>query len=286
MVKSASNAIFENERKFLVIGDEWKHHVTSDTQILQGYLPASSVSAKILNTEEGAFLDISLKKKSWLVEAAKNRGMQIASQRIWITKEVAQQLLDTFGSHEEQQGRAADKLDLTKDDTFRIRFDKEGVKLAFKTPRIYKHGTIVRKEIECEVKDKIQAKYILEHYCDRIIEKHRFAVPHKDGQHKWEIDVFTDPELRGLVIAEIEMDDPSKQLSTPKWIGDDVTLDKRYSSRTLAALASTNLEINSEDPFTLPQKPKKNSWKAEVLTAIDKQHIKKSPRHKDPVFRS
>ena len=286
MGNAQSPSITENERKFLVIGDQWKKRVTSDTQILQGYIPASSVSAKILNTEEGAFLDISLKKKSWLVEAAKNRGMQIAVQRIRITKEVAQQLLDTFGSHEEQQGSIPHELDLTKDDTFRIRFDKEGVKLAFKTPRIYKHDTIVRKEIECEVGDKRQVKYILKHYCDRIIEKHRFVVPHKDGQHKWEIDVFTDPELRGLVIAEIEMDDPSKQLSKPKWIGNDVTLDKRYSSRALAALASTNLEIDSEDPFTLPRKPKEGSWKAEVLTAIDKQHIKKNPRHKDPVFRS
>jgi adenylate cyclase len=63
-----------------------------------------------------------------------------------------------------------------------------------------------------------------------LIEKTRYLVRHDD--HLWAVDVFGGINT-GLVIAEIELNDPEEQFSRPRWIGPEVTHDPRYRNSAL-----------------------------------------------------
>lgn len=63
-----------------------------------------------------------------------------------------------------------------------------------------------------------------------VIEKTRHLVPF-DG-HLWEVDVFRG-ENRGLVVAEIELNDPAQSFEKPPWVGREVTDDIRYYNTSL-----------------------------------------------------
>jgi adenylate cyclase len=52
------------------------------------------------------------------------------------------------------------------------------------------------------------------------------------GGHLWEVDVFRG-ENRGLVVAEIELDDPRQEFEKPPWLGPEVTDDVRYYNTSL-----------------------------------------------------
>jgi adenylate cyclase len=65
-----------------------------------------------------------------------------------------------------------------------------------------------------------------------IIEKVRHIVP--VGDHEWELDVFAG-DNEGLVMAEIELDDPDEPFVTPDWVGEEVSDDPRYFNVNLAA---------------------------------------------------
>lgn len=58
------------------------------------------------------------------------------------------------------------------------------------------------------------------------IEKTRFIIPAANGR-KWEVDEFHG-DNEGLVMAEIELGDPSEPFDKPDWLGEEVTGDKRY----------------------------------------------------------
>ena len=49
----------------------------------------------------------------------------------------------------------------------------------------------------------------------------------------WEVDEFHG-ENKGLIVAEIEMDDPETPLKIPPWIGKEVTHDARYYNSNLS----------------------------------------------------
>jgi len=53
------------------------------------------------------------------------------------------------------------------------------------------------------------------------------------GDLVWEIDVF-EGDNAGLVIAEIELDSTSRQIELPRWIGEEVTHDRRYYNAELS----------------------------------------------------
>ncbi|GHU77956.1 hypothetical protein FACS189414_5250 [Bacteroidia bacterium] len=53
------------------------------------------------------------------------------------------------------------------------------------------------------------------------------------GKHTWEIDVFHG-ENEGLVIAEIELAAEDETFELPAWIGEEVTLDRRYYNSALS----------------------------------------------------
>jgi CYTH domain-containing protein len=61
---------------------------------------------------------------------------------------------------------------------------------------------------------------------DRLLEKARYYVPH--AGLTWVIDVY-DGILKGVVIAEVELDRADRLLQLPDWIGKEITGDVRYT---------------------------------------------------------
>jgi adenylate cyclase len=67
----------------------------------------------------------------------------------------------------------------------------------------------------------------------RRIEKTRYRLPL--GEHVAELDVFAGT-LAGLVLVEVEFDSDAAmaRFEPPRWFGDDVTDDRRYTNAALA----------------------------------------------------
>lgn len=75
------------------------------------------------------------------------------------------------------------------------------------------------------------AMQMLELAGKRIIRKTRYIVPF--GSHIWEVDAFED-SLKGLVLAEIELEDRDAVFAVPDFIGEEVSDDPRYFNSSLA----------------------------------------------------
>ncbi|MCB1895633.1 MAG: CYTH domain-containing protein [Zoogloeaceae bacterium] len=76
------------------------------------------------------------------------------------------------------------------------------------------------------------AHAMLANHCDhRIVRKTRHAVV-AHGQC-FEVDVF-DGVHRGLVIAELELGHEHQAILRPHWLGEEVSLDRRYGNYSLA----------------------------------------------------
>jgi len=52
------------------------------------------------------------------------------------------------------------------------------------------------------------------------------------GDHLWEIDEFHGDNA-GLIVAEIELDDPDEPFERPEWLGEEVSQDRRYFNSNL-----------------------------------------------------
>jgi adenylate cyclase len=65
-----------------------------------------------------------------------------------------------------------------------------------------------------------------------LIEKRRHVVLHEG--HTWEVDDFLGANT-GLLVAEIELDDPAASFARPPWVGDEVTDDPRYLNSNLVS---------------------------------------------------
>jgi adenylate cyclase len=53
------------------------------------------------------------------------------------------------------------------------------------------------------------------------------------GDHRWEVDVFHE-YLEGLVLAELEVQRVGEAFLIPRWVGKDVSDDKRYTNKRLS----------------------------------------------------
>lgn len=113
-----------------------------------------------------------------------------------------------------------------EDRSVRIRLTNETT--ATLTIKIGKAMT--RDEFEYEIPIP-EAEELLGTAIGLVIEKTRHKVPFKG--FVWEIDVFRGAH-RGLVIAEVEMEDESDDPELPDWIGREVTGEHRYSNQALA----------------------------------------------------
>lgn len=63
------------------------------------------------------------------------------------------------------------------------------------------------------------------------IDKIRYRLPH--AGRTWEIDVFEGAN-RGLVLAEVELQDPNEPLDPPSWVAQEVSGDPRYLNTWLS----------------------------------------------------
>jgi len=94
-----------------------------------------------------------------------------------------------------------------------------------------KTNQATRKEFEYEIPLK-DAKELIKLCKKPIVEKTRFIVKHKGKI--WEIDEFSGAN-KGLIIAEIELENEAEKIKIPKWIGEEVTLDSKYYNSNLIA---------------------------------------------------
>ncbi|RFA24676.1 adenylate cyclase [Alkalilimnicola ehrlichii] len=77
----------------------------------------------------------------------------------------------------------------------------------------------------------VDAEEMLDLLCERpLIEKERFFVPY--GDHLWEVDVFAGDNA-GLVLAEVELQDPDEVFVRPPWVGEEVSEDPRFYNANL-----------------------------------------------------
>jgi len=86
--------------------------------------------------------------------------------------------------------------------------------------------------LEYEYKIPVEeADEMLSSLCERpLIEKKRCKIPYEGLV--WEVDEFSG-DNRGLILAEVELEDEGQAFETPNWIGEEVTSDPRYFNSNL-----------------------------------------------------
>jgi CYTH domain-containing protein len=111
--------------------------------------------------------------------------------------------------------------------TVRIRLMGQKAFLTIKGPT----RGISRPEMEYEVPVP-DAEYMLENLCgDRMISKVRYTLDYNGL--RWEIDEFHGRN-QGLILAEIELECENQPFEKPEWLGEEVSMDHRYSNSSLA----------------------------------------------------
>ena len=89
-------------------------------------------------------------------------------------------------------------------------------------------------EKEIEVTEAEQLLLLCE---DGVIDKMRYEIPF--GKHLYEVDVF-EGDNKGLIIAEIELEDENESFEKPIWLGAEVTGDDRYYNASLSVSSYKN----------------------------------------------
>jgi CYTH domain-containing protein len=83
-------------------------------------------------------------------------------------------------------------------------------------------------EYEIPLEDAIE---MLTRICEKpVIEKTRYTLDYKGLL--WEIDEFA-AENKGLVIAEVELEDENQNIELPSWVGEEVTMQEKYYNSNL-----------------------------------------------------
>lgn len=88
-----------------------------------------------------------------------------------------------------------------------------------------------RVEIERPL-SKAEGNALMMRALDPVIVKKRYAV--KFGGHVWDVDVFKG-ENKGLVLAEVELEDEDEHFERPDWVTREVTGDRLFQNSTLAS---------------------------------------------------
>ncbi|MEO6683995.1 MAG: CYTH domain-containing protein [Ginsengibacter sp.] len=109
--------------------------------------------------------------------------------------------------------------------SIRVRYSQDN---SFITIKGAKTG-ISRNEFEYPIPDS-DAINLLDQFCTSELEKKRYIIIYKNK--KWEVDVFL-KENEGLIIAEIELQNPEEEFELPIWIGKEVTHEERYYNANL-----------------------------------------------------
>ena len=106
--------------------------------------------------------------------------------------------------------------------TVRVRIGDSGAWLTIKGPS--RNGGLSRYEWEKEI-DAKEAKELLQLAEGAVIDKVRYYVDYEG--HTIEVDEFHG-DNEGLVIAEIELQSEDESVVLPKWLGREVTGEKRF----------------------------------------------------------
>jgi adenylate cyclase len=115
-----------------------------------------------------------------------------------------------------------------KDRKVRVRISGDIATVAIKGPRI------VRPEFEYEI-PITDAERMLSTICrDDTLEKQRFFV--ENAGATWHVDVYGGI-LQGIVIAEIELQRETEELTLPHWVGKEITGDPFYKKINMRARA-------------------------------------------------
>lgn len=123
-------------------------------------------------------------------------------------------------------------LAITKDCAVRVRIDGDRANLNIKNATL----DIERQEFEYPV-PLVDAREMLDSLCaGRALSKQRHWVDHQG--ETWEVDVFEGAN-RGLVLAEIEIEDRDQPVAIPDWVGAEVSGDERYLNSYLAVTPYT-----------------------------------------------
>ncbi len=113
-----------------------------------------------------------------------------------------------------------------KQATVRVRIVGSQGYLTIKGPSIH----YSRSEFEYSIPIE-DAQEMLDKLCDRpLIEKTRYKIDW--GGLVWEIDEFEGVN-KGLILAEVELNQETQKIELPPWIGEEVSEDPRYFNSTL-----------------------------------------------------
>jgi adenylate cyclase len=122
--------------------------------------------------------------------------------------------------------------------TVRIRITGKSAWLTIKGP-----GRLARSEWEYSI-PPADAREILELALPGKIEKTRYLLRHEGTC--WVVDRFHGRH-DGLIIAEVELDDPHQPISLPPWLGPEITHEAGWSNAELSAsVRSDNLDENEQ----------------------------------------
>lgn len=118
---------------------------------------------------------------------------------------------------------------LANQDNATVRVRVVDDRIATLTIKSHASGTL-RHEFEYQIPID-DARGLLRLRASGLLSKVRHLVPH-DGL-TWEVDVY-DGENEGLVVAEVELTTTLQKIRLPKWVGQEISGDPRYSNSHLA----------------------------------------------------
>ena len=127
-------------------------------------------------------------------------------------------------------------LSKDKNLSIRIRISDKNSHLCIKGPSS-KSG-ISRFEFEKKI-SLFEGRKLLKLSLPRVISKKRYLIEYKN--QLFEVDVF-EGFLKGLILAEIELNSESQQISLPDWVGEEVTGIKSFYNSQLSKF--TDREVN------------------------------------------
>ena len=113
----------------------------------------------------------------------------------------------------------------SKEQTIRLRLKDAKAYLTIKGPTI----GLTRKEYEYEIPYQEAEEMIIDLKL-KVLKKKRYLI---DFSNKtWEVDVFHG-NLKGLILAEIELESEQEAFEKPAWIGKEVSYDPNYFNANL-----------------------------------------------------
>ena len=116
-------------------------------------------------------------------------------------------------------------LQNSKGQTIRLRLRDKKAYLTIKGPT----KGLTRSEYEYEIPFE-EAEQMIFDFKLKVLKKRRYLINH--STKTWEVDVFED-ELKGLVIAEVELESELENFEKPDWIGEEVSYDPSYFNANL-----------------------------------------------------